>query len=230
MAGWSLKQSGWLPILLITHENGESGCCEDWLFCGPCYFNRDLQWNVFIRAEAAAQASSSGAELWPCSLLRGLGGSGPNQHEQTAFSHSTPPFLSLLQTAEMCVPEGSYIITVRNKRLNKTWATAKWFKDMSTGTRIFKENHRGNVIVCSTLHLGENFSFPPTFLSATPLRPMKWIWKQSTEKEEEKKHELLWLRRYKYVGVCCLSFLNPHIHPKNKKMRKTCTSNFYLWN
>lgn len=41
-------------ILLITHENGESGCCEAWLFCGPCYFNRDLQWNVFIRAEAAA--------------------------------------------------------------------------------------------------------------------------------------------------------------------------------
>lgn len=42
-------------ILLITHENGESGCCEARLFCGPCYFNRDLQWNVFIRAEAAAQ-------------------------------------------------------------------------------------------------------------------------------------------------------------------------------
>lgn len=25
----SLKQSGLLPILLITHENEESGCCED---------------------------------------------------------------------------------------------------------------------------------------------------------------------------------------------------------
>lgn len=183
--GWSLKRSGLLPILLITHENGESGC-EDWLFCGPCYFNRDLQWNVFIRAEAAARASSSCAELWPCSLLRGLGGSGPDQHEQTAFNHSTPPFsFSVADSRDVCSWGLSYY-TERNKRLNKTWAIAKRFKDLTTGTRIFKENHPGNVILFRHSPLRRNFSSPPTFLSGTQRRPMKWIRKQSTEKEEEK--------------------------------------------
>lgn len=159
--GWSLKRSGLLPILLITHENGESGCCEDWLFCGPCYFNRDLQWNVFIRAEAAARASSSCAELWPCSLLRGLGGSGPDQHEQTAFNHSTPPFsFSVADSRDVCSRGLSYY-TARNKRLNKTWAIAKRFKDVTTGTRIFKENHPGNVILFRHSPLWRNFSFLP---------------------------------------------------------------------
>lgn len=64
-------------ILLITHENGESGCCEEWLFCGPCYFNRDLQWNVFIRAEAAVLGSLLSRWTMAVLITEGLRGQRP---------------------------------------------------------------------------------------------------------------------------------------------------------
>lgn len=115
---WSLRRSGLLPILLITHENRESGCCEDWLFCGPCYFNRDLQWNVFYPrwGFCAGQLLSH----WTMVLLiieGGLGGSGPKQWEQTAFSTSAAHSLFLFQTVGMFVRYSHTI--ARKKNLNK---------------------------------------------------------------------------------------------------------------
>lgn len=91
---WSVRQSGLVPVLLITHENGDSGRCEDWLFCSPCYFNRDLQWNVFIHAEAAERASSPLTGLWSCSLLKGLRRQQPkNMSADSLHLFSTPlPF------------------------------------------------------------------------------------------------------------------------------------------
>lgn len=69
---WSLRRTGLLPILLITHENGASGCCEDWLFRSPCYFNRDRQWNVLYPRWGCCAGQLLSHGLWSCSLLRGL--------------------------------------------------------------------------------------------------------------------------------------------------------------
>lgn len=56
----------------------------------------------FIHTEAAAQASSSRTELWSCSLLKGLGGSGPKQREQTAFTTSPPHSFSFSNSGDVC--------------------------------------------------------------------------------------------------------------------------------
>lgn len=172
---------GYYPILLITHENGESGCCEDWLFCGPCYFNRDLQWNVFIHTEATAQASSSRTELWSCSLLKGLGGSGPKQREQTPFTTSPPHSPFLFQTVGMFVPRYSNI-RARSKKAEQSLVVRCYgFERLGHSHKDFKENNPRNVIVLFAVHLGEAFLSLPTSCQRE-LQPMKWIWNQSPEK------------------------------------------------
>lgn len=100
LEAWSPRWTGLLSILLITHENRPSGCWEDWLFCGPCYFSRDLQWNVFYLRWGCcccAGASSSHIELWSGSLLERLRRQWPKtaradspHHFPTSFSLHPP--------------------------------------------------------------------------------------------------------------------------------------------
>lgn len=100
LEAWSPRWTGLLSILLITHGNGPSGCWEDWLFCGPCYFSRDLQWNVFYLRWGCccAGASSSHIELRSGSLLERLRRQWPEtaradspHHFTTSFSLHPPP-------------------------------------------------------------------------------------------------------------------------------------------
>lgn len=179
MEGWSLKQSGLLPILLINHENGESGCCEDWLFCGPCYFNRDLQWNVFqCRGCRAGQLLSH----WTMAMLitEGLRGQQPKPtRADSLLPRHSNFYFSLLQTVGMFVPECSFM-TQRDWTENR----CKGSERSDHSNKDFKEKNPGNVIVFFTLHLRWSFSFPPAFLSGTQLRPVKCIWKQPLKKEK----------------------------------------------
>lgn len=149
------------------------------------------------------------------------------QRPKPTRADSLQPLLSTFSFAvadsrDIC-SQGLLYYTVRNKRLNKAWAIAKWFKDMTTVTRIFKGNHPGNVILFPTLHLGETFLSLPPSCQGHSYDPWNGF-ENNPLKKKKKKHELRWRRRYKYAGVCSLSFLNPHIHHKNNKMRKTCTS------
>lgn len=117
---WSLWQSGIVPILLITHENGASGCCEDWLFCSPCYFNRDLQWNVFIPTEAAVQASSSLIGLRSCSLLRVLRRQRPKTARADSLRHFSASFSFILANSACLFPDiPMYSLTVAQGRKKK---------------------------------------------------------------------------------------------------------------
>lgn len=99
------------------------------------------------------RAGSSRAELWPRSLLRGLGGSGPNQREQTAFNHFAPTFVFRFRRQRGWG---------RNKRLHKARASAVFERDDPRNEDL-KGNNPGNVIVFFILHLGEAFlSLPPS--------------------------------------------------------------------
>lgn len=114
-------------ILLITHENGESGCCEDRLFRGPCYFNRDLQWNVFIRAEAAAQARLLLRRTMAALITEGLRGQRPKPTPADSLQPLCSNFcFPLLQTAGMSEKQKGYT----RLGLPRCW------KEMTPGTRI----------------------------------------------------------------------------------------------
>lgn len=141
-------------ILLITHENGESGCCEAWLFCGPCYFNRDLQWNVFIRAEAAAQGRLLSRWTMAALITEGLRGQRPKPMRADSLQPLRSNFcFSLLQTVGW----------VRNKRLHKARASASVFERDDPSNKDLKENNPRNMIVFFIPHLGEAFlSLPPS--------------------------------------------------------------------
>lgn len=161
---------------------------------------------------------------WTMAVLitEGLRGQPPKPTRADSLQplHSTFSF-AVADSRDVC-SRGLLYYTAINKRLNKAWAIAKWFRDMTTVTRILRENHPGNGILFSTLHLGETFlSLPPSHNTDTT---HEMVWKQSTGKEEENTQVTLTKKvQIRYVGICCLSFLNPHIHHKNKKMRKTCT-------
>lgn len=113
----SLKQSGLLPILLITHENEESGCCEDWLFCGPCYFSRDLQWNVFYPHWGCCAGQLLSHWTMVVLIIERLRRRRPKTTRADSLHHFTASFFQFL-TVGMFVPRYSHIIA-RRKRQNK---------------------------------------------------------------------------------------------------------------
>lgn len=127
---WSVRRSGLLTILLITHENGENGCCEDWLFCGPCYFNRDLQWNVFYPhwGCCAGQLLSH----WTVVLLiieGGLRRQRPKIARADSLCYFNVSFsFSFSDSGDVCFA-GTYIYfcaaNYKKKNLNKTYTAAK---------------------------------------------------------------------------------------------------------
>lgn len=60
---------------------GRAGAVKTDCFAALVISTETYSGMFFIRTEAATQANSTHTELWPCSLLRGLGGSGPTQRE-----------------------------------------------------------------------------------------------------------------------------------------------------
>lgn len=91
---------------------------------------------------------------WTMAVLitEGLRGQRPKATRADSLQplHSTFS-LAAADSRDVCSRRLVYY-TVRNKRRNKAWALAKWFRDMTTAARIFKENHPGNLILFSTLH------------------------------------------------------------------------------
>lgn len=84
--GWG--KVGYCPSCSLPMRIGRAGAVKTDCFAALVISTETYSGMFFIRTEAAAPASSSHTELWSCSLLRGLGGSGPTQREQTAFTTS----------------------------------------------------------------------------------------------------------------------------------------------
>lgn len=59
---------GYYPSCSLPMRMGRAGAVKTDCFAGPCYFNRDLQWNVFYPLRRPASLT---LEPPSCSLLRG---------------------------------------------------------------------------------------------------------------------------------------------------------------
>lgn len=161
---WSLRQSGLLPILLITHENGESGCCEDWLFCGPCYFNRDLQWNVFYPDWGCCAGQLLSHWTMVVLIIEGLRGQRPKTARADSLRHFTASLsFPFSNSGDVCSQVFPHCSKKEKAKQGLVFYYCEVFESLGHSHKDFKENNPGNVIVLFTLHLGEAFlSLPPS--------------------------------------------------------------------